>query len=250
MSNDSHHHEITKDIASGRYFKDAWQWYSTKYLFAATERSAFIVITVIALVVGMLSLYVFFAALPLTIKTPVFVEIASPVEHVKVVKPLSLEGNDAGRGVVRFMLERFVQAWEGYDESTFWAYQNRETDSRYLRVEQVAAPELMELYQRRMNPRNLQSPLIRFKTHTTRNVTVTSIQLPEVEEESTLLSQPGPHYAVVAFRTTEVSNLGRKRKNWVAEITFTMSPITFDKETQQFSELDFTVLSYSVTAVS
>lgn len=241
--------EIADKVRSGDYFKEAWDWYALKYILPVSQRTFFIFVTLLSLAVTFFSIQVFTSFLPIVTKVPIVVGNPAMSDYYAHLYPLPVaEDTDPNLPVIEYLTRNYVTRWEEY------TYDSIENRKNYLLNFSDAA--LKSEIEKRYDIRNLNSPVLKFRDHTTRSIRITSYSLEKSEafavennDDKDMLAVNIPYRAVLEFESEEKNVLGTTTKKWMAEVKFTMSPVYFDKEKNAFRPLDFHVTSYRTSPI-
>lgn len=241
--------EIAEKVRSGEYFKEAWDWYALKYILPVSQRTFFIFVTLLSVVITFFAFHVFTSFLPIVTKVPIVVGNPSMADDYAHLYPLPVpEDTDPNLPVIEYLVRGYVTRWEEYDFDNI--------DNRKAYLNNFSAAPLKEEIEKRYDIRNLNSPVLKFRDHTERSIRITSYALEKSEafavennSEKDMLAVNIPYRAVVEFESEEKNVLGTTTKKWMAEVKFTMSPVYFDKEKNTFRPLDFLVSSYRVSPI-
>lgn len=247
--NNNYNPEIAEKIRSGEYFKEAWDWYALKYIYPVTQRTIFLFISIGSLLITILSIYVFISFLPIKMKVPVVaVNQDMSLDYSRIIKLPVPEKTSPDLPVIQYLVQGYVTNWESY------TYKNIPRQLTFLNT--FSTDGLAKEIDRRYDIRNLNSPVLKYRDHTTRTITITNYSLErakdfavENNEQKDILVVDVPYRAIVQFTSEERNVLGVTTKQWVAEVNFTMSPIVYEKEKKAFRPLDFKVTAYRVTPI-
>ena len=242
--------EIADRIRSGKYYKEAWDWYAFKYIYPVSQRSFFIFITLAALLVTVASFVALYNFYPLKIKVPI--AISNPdmtKDYAALIKMPVPQNGDVDMPIVEYLAQKYVENIETYHYGEF--------DKRLVFLKQFSSSPLYIEIEKRYDIRNLDSLVLKFRDHTTRDIRIISHEVergegfqPTNQTPEGAISKDVPYRAYVTFEAEETNFTGVTTRKWEATVDFTMSPIIFDKVNKKFPPLDFRVNSYSVKPLS
>lgn len=232
--------QATEMMRDGSYFDQSRQWFATLYIAPISERSFFLIIGVLATLVGIVGFAAFMGLLPITSRPAVVINNARMDDTQPQLIRLREGGNDINHGMLEFFLKRYVKAREEYLSTTF------ETN-RYF-VHNYSDADAVAVYEAAVAPANPQSPSALLGVYGRRDVVVESVN-------TRLSADPNiPSTATVQFSTT-LSGVGDSTKTrWTATIGYYYSDASInevpDPETGQTKaelvEPTFQVVNYAV----
>ncbi len=238
--------EILNSVESGEYYNEAWRWYSYRYIHPFSQRTFYIFITLFGFLISVVAFSTVRDFYPLKIQVPLAVGVSDVSNEYPKIIPLRLhEDEDGNIAVHRYFVKHFVKIWESYDYNQIESLKNQ--------VKNLAAPQIVAVYESRMDYRNVRNPgpILRYRDHTRRSIEITDYRLDDRTleydgDDHLVFHAEQPLRAYVKFRAFEENELGVQPSDWTAEVVFTMSPITFDKEKRSFNKPDFIVQAYRV----
>ena len=241
--------EIAQKIRAGDYFKEAWDWYALQYIYPVTQRTFLIFISALSLLITLWALLVLYNFYPLKVRVPIAVAIKDMgMEYSNLQKLVVPEKTDPNLPIMEYLVKLYITNMETYNY-------NRIEPQRAL-LASFSKPDLFAEIDKRYDIRNLNSIVLKFRQHTTRNIRLTpgSYKLEgaqdfgvEKPDQNDILRVDVPYRATMQFESDEENSLGTTTKKWMAEVNFTMSPVYYDKTKKAFRPLDFKVNSYRVT---
>jgi type IV secretory pathway component VirB8 len=141
---------VTEVFDSDTYFSDALDWYCLKYLNAFSERTFFIVMSVMSLIV-MLMLYTTIQnILPLRESFPVLVKQRDSIKYfttIKAVKPDKLDYN-SNEAMLRMLLIRFVRELFTHNYKTG---RIEDLNLKLLRIKNYSTDEVLHKFRGDLN---------------------------------------------------------------------------------------------------
>lgn len=228
---------INKAIESGEYYKDALDWYFHRFLLPISQRSimTFIAsVTVIALFPVAAS---FNSLFPLSDAVPFIIWSKYTDEKYPELRRLGEDLTRAEEMFARYFLINYVKDREEYYPNS--KQLNRERRSR---VRSQSSRRVNREYDTLISPKNKQSFINRFSSHTGRTVTNLKVTFPE--------NQAKLQHAFIRFDTEEKRvnhNTPATVTHWEAEVLFRLTDI--DLILSRKKELRLLVQSYKVRQV-
>jgi type IV secretory pathway component VirB8 len=224
---------ITNSIQKGEYFDDAMSWYNTKYMPVHTQRLYIAILALIAII----SLYVIMKVslqsyMRQEYPFPIYVE--DQVKEFSKISPLAEKVEHINLSVARYFVSRYVMLREEYDPTKL----SKEKWEQMLKTVKAMSSRMVFSYF--LNyidaDRNPKSPMVLYKLHTTRFITIDKIEFDTANHDK-------PDYAKVFFTALVKSPEGEEKSQWVGEVFFSMSDIYSILETDK--NLQFTVTKYN-----
>ena len=253
-----HEHVDDDFVESGEYYSEARKWYMDKYILPACERNYLILLLVLISCAAVYTYTVLDSIMPITKKIPILVTISDMSQQYAQIKKLSysddisVKSDDPDRHIVAYLMEKYIIAKESYDyENNF-----KQLEKNRSYIQQFSSPEIFRHYEGTISTRNLDSPVLKYRKHTTR----TAEPLPEsfnidkrfdeyfATRESAVgsIDQAREYTASMNFIATEQNVRGKMPTKWRAEIDFLYSGVTFNHDEGEFYPLQFTVLDYRI----
>jgi len=246
---------VAKDIESGQFFVDAKRWYGLKYFAPVTERTHYVVLTIVSVLTALVGLSVFSGLLPLVRDVPVAVWVQDKANKYVIVKDMQGDNSDEDPNVtlMRYILMRYIQAFESYDHKNNF-YQMRERNTKF--INRFSDEHVQAMYNFRISVSNPESIILKYKKDVVRKLKINpaSIQFrrhPLTREiiESTEMVGDKPYYryrytALADFSASELSVQGESKSAWRAKIDFIFPDITYNEETGDFLPFEFSVTDY------
>lgn len=199
-----------KQIKDGRYFSDAREWYSLRYLMPVPERSLLIFITALSLVAGMVAVWTSYSMFPVVRSYEVIVKVDDSLEHYSVIQRLTEENLTTRQSIAKYLLEDYVKVRESYDYTNF--------QPQFLRMKEASSKKVYREFENEMSTSNPNSRTVNLGKYTTRDVTILSFAFAEEGRYT--------EKAAVIFETTVIGRKGEKSvERWGAHISYTMEDI-------------------------
>lgn len=230
--------DASEMIRQGTYYDQARQWYTAMYIGPISERSFFLLLGVLAVLVGILGFSAFVGLTPLTERPPVVVRndrIDDAMPSLARLRGTDQTVNDALR---IYMVKQYVVSRESYTAADFAknvrfvaAHSDEGTSATYLAT--VGQD----------NPRN---PVALLGAYGTRQVEIGTVTLSKLETRDR---------AVVQFSTELGGSMTPAKTQWTATIDFNYSDAQVteatDPETGEkvatLQQPEFQVVSYALT---
>ena len=237
--------DIAEKIDSEEYFEDAKELYMQKYMYPVIERSFFILITVISLLISVVSVYVLIDFLPLRNPIPMAIGIPDSSKEFATIKYLgsadkkSEETKGASNNIIiKYLSEKYVKSQEAYD------YINNFTllDRNYNFINQFSSDEIVKKYKYSISIRNPNSIMLKYKQHTSRKI--------EIDGNSTIIlkdnsQENSEKYVVfIDFYATETNKHAQKTTKWKSIINLNFKDISYNREDSKFDEISYAVTAY------
>lgn len=224
---------IAKYIEDGVYYQDARTWYNQKYLSMISQRARIrvIIFIIAAAFLGMLYTY---SLNVVSKKYPFPIYAYDETEYFPHIKPLSYDKEPITNSVSRYLLKKYVEFRENYNYSD---YTGEGRDIQIKRIQSLSSRKVLKQYLDYIDPEaNPQSPLVLYKLHSTRQVTVTDVKFINHDEAEVYynvdLKNNGDFTLTTENSTTQ----------WKALISFKLSDIA--KVVNKKQKLAFVVINY------
>jgi type IV secretory pathway component VirB8 len=225
---------IQRYVDSGDYFKDAKEWYASKFLLPFSLRSYALLFFIVIL----FATYIMIELMKVdsAVKNMPFPMYAyDSVNYFPHIKPLTEVKEPINNSVARYMASKYVIFRESYNFNDTQG-ENKEISEK--RIQALSSRRMYKEFIDYMNPdENPDSPLIRYKSQVKRVIEVKSVEL--------FGQYDLPERASVTFEAIEKSKNGiDSTTTWQADIDFTMLDLEKKDENGQ-SKLSFTVTNYT-----
>ncbi len=218
---------VARYIDNGEYFSDAFEWYTSKYLFPVTLRS-YLIILFILLSLGCSSLF-YEALIKITNdKYPFPIYAFDQTQYFPFIKSLAKDKEPLDHSFSRYFLKTYVEYRENYMYSNFFGEgKERLTNKIKSFSSRKVYRDYLDFIDTEQNP---DSPIVVYKNRVTRNINITNIELVRY------------NFAKVSFKSTETGAGAVKESNWKAEIGFQLDDI--EEAFTRKDKLNFVVTSY------
>lgn len=236
--------EIAKRIEDGRYFKDALEWYSHRYLKLASER---VFLFFFVIVIGFLVLVTvsnFYSLFPTSGEVPFIIKVDENIDRYTAMKPL-LTGTKtktktakAVRGAVaEHLLRDYLIIREEYKNR---GYEPDKLKVQHDWVRNLSSRAVYHQFKKFINTQNPESPLLKYQAHSRRQIDILSVTF---EEDDDILNK-----ATVRFQASVIRGSEIKKSIWEAVVVFIVSDI--DEISQTGLPLKFSVTYYKSRKIS
>ncbi len=230
--------EIADKVRSGEYFQHARSWYQAIYIAPIAERTFFLIVAAISIVIGAFGVASVFGFLPLTDHPPVLLRTNDVDRTVPELHALKRAGQTPNSALIHFFISNYVQMREGYD------YGNYEMNRGFVRSH--SDDPTFRNYDAIYNRDSKQSPAAILGKRGERVVSIQSISINTTSE---------PKLATVQFMTELEGTDNPSRTYWTAVLQFYYSELlvtnSIDPETGEptFTTQDpqFQVVDYALT---
>lgn len=199
-----------KQIREGRYFSDAREWYSLRYLMPVPERSLLIFITILSLIAGMVAVWTSYSMFPVIRAYEVIVKVDDSLDHYSVIKRLAEPNLTTRQSIAKYLLQDYVITRESYDYQNF--------GPQFARMKEASSKKVYREFEHNMSTANPNSLTVNYGKYTTRSVKILSFAFAEEGRYT--------EKAAVIFETTVVGRKGETSvERWGAHITYTLEDI-------------------------
>jgi type IV secretory pathway component VirB8 len=225
---------IEEQLQDGSYFKEASSWYAHIFLEPYSQK-----------------VYQFLATITIILATYILIEIANTdyiqtkvpfaiyfddnLDFISRIKPITQGNESINTSYARYFLKYYVGLHESYD---------LEWEQNIYRLKALSSLRIYNNYLQMMDPNsNPESPVLRYKGHTTRNIEIVDVILPEqaIHDKGTVI-----------FKAIEKNNGQQQEVNnfsiWQADVEFAMTD--FNKVIKDKLAPRFIVTRYNVTRLT
>ena len=238
MDNPSDTAKIAETIRDGTYFEEARGWYRAVYIGPIAERVFFLIISLLAGFVGIISVFAVLEIRPLTSRPGLLISNPRLDDTMLELLPLKAKGTDMNRSLQQFFVQNYVQFYEGYAADRYTA--------NFGFVQQHSDAETFSQYATIYGNTNPQSPAAILGSEGKRVATVESIAID---------NSVTPLTATVKFTTELVGLPTANKTRWTASLKFYYSDLAVTeavdaatgKKIVSTQDPQFQVVSYAVT---
>jgi type IV secretory pathway component VirB8 len=173
---------VKQNIDSGKYFKDAIDWYYFRYVNQICERAYLIIAIVILLSISYVVKTMSDSLFPLVVPQPIFISAKSTKDAVpKIVKlkPRKGEANFDPRvenfddSIIKYLLKNYVINREKFD---FKDGDIEQVNKKFNRIKNTSTLREYKNFQKYMSKDNPNSPIKLFSKNATREITINEIK--------------------------------------------------------------------------
>lgn len=231
--------DIARYVDQGDYFRDSLNWYCKKHL-SPIPHWAYILVVALMLIYGAYTITMMFLQ-DLEVKQyPLPIYSIDQVKYFPYIKPLSTEKEPINVSISRYLASRYVIARERYSFKELGTEEGQYTRN-FVRA--VSSGRVTYEYDVMINEENPNSPIVRYKSFTTREITVNKVEL--------IGKWDLPEKALVYFTATESSQDGEVVVNdFIAEMNFSITDLEAQRNKGESPNLRFTVTSYTTKMLS
>jgi type IV secretory pathway component VirB8 len=225
---------IEEQLQDGSYFKEAKSWYAHMFLEPYSQK----VYQLLATIIIILATYILIEVANtdyMQTKVPFAIYFDEKLDFVSRIKPITQGNESINTSYARYFLKHYVELYERYD---------LEWEQDTYRLKALSSLRIYDNYLRFMDPNlNPESPVLRYKGHTTRNIEIVDV----------ILSDQAIHdKGIVIFKAIEENNgqqqEGKNFSLWQAEVEFAMTD--FNKVIKDELAPRFIVTKYHVNKLS
>ncbi len=253
--------EIAKMVEDGQYFRDAKDWYHSKYNFPVIERSFCIMFSIMAFIIMIVSVNILMSFFPLEKKIPISVVIADPSQTYSTLKKLSPKrDSDPDLVLQDHLLFKFVETFENYEPT----YKNQKINKNITYTSTYAAEKISELYSSLVDLQNPDGYIIRYrnasriatldrKSLLINGKTIKQLELLEPEERVRMNAENNIHDATLDFTINEIYSSNKENTEYTSKyrayIKYVYTNISYDRVAEDFRPLDFKILEYKTVEI-
>lgn len=225
-------------IRQGHYFDQARQWYSALYIGPISERSFFLLLGVLAILIGIGGFAAVVGLTPLTERPAVVIRNERLDDAVPSLIRLRASGQDINETLRLYMVKQYVISRESYSAASYVK------NFRFVSTHSDAGTSAA--YLAAVGPDNPRNPAALLGAYGTRSVQIGNVTLSKVE---------GRDRAVVRFSTELGGSAPAGRTQWTATIDFNYSDAVVTEATNPetnekiatLQQPEFQVVSYALT---
>lgn len=206
MSHDHDEQDASELIRQGSYFQQARQWYTALYIGPISERSFFLMLGVLAIMVGLCGFFAFVGLTPLTERPPIVVSNPRINDTIPSLVRLRASGQDINDALRHYMVRQYVISREDYHYESF--------AKNYLFVATHSDAGTAATYTASVGPDNPRNPAVLLGAYGTRSVDITNVSFSRVDDR---------YRAIVRFSTELGGSAPVGKTQWTATIDFNYS---------------------------
>jgi type IV secretory pathway component VirB8 len=219
---------IAKHERSGQYYKDARNWYFSKYVYAPWERAILLWIAVLAVCSAGIIGFGFYSLFPLVRELNIAITIPNDNTYpVLRTSPANNNNYDAEQAALDFLIRRYVIQRESY------SYDN--LGKQKLQIKNLSSNIVFKKFSNYISVSNPNSPVLLYQKNMIRSVVIQSIAF-DLNEDIVL----------VKFKTKvhDYITNSEEESSWISRMSYTISDINsviYDKSKFEFKVTDYIV---------
>ncbi|MDR1494705.1 MAG: hypothetical protein LBI29_01550 [Rickettsiales bacterium] len=239
----------------GLYFKDAISWYHLKYTSVISERTFFILMSIMSvLVVTMLGLTIN-NILPLKESFPVLVIQPDSARYYSTIKPMKPDGLDynSNEAILRLLLIRYVREVFTHDYRTG---KIEDINSKLLRVKNYSTDEVLLRFRNDFNQITAQM----FNKNVEQRVYIKTFQFREKKNKNSgkfglgslkklILTRKIPTEAELEYEIHVLSTREKIVKKQKIFLDFKFDAIKYNSINRKFSKPVLVITNYTITEI-
>lgn len=213
-------HIIAKYIENGQYYKDAHEWYASKYLSIYPMR-AFTLLIILALTMAICGMTYIYRLNVVSKKFPFPIYAYDETKYFPFIKPLAKEKEPISISVSRYLLKKYVEFRENYN------YRDQIGEQKEILIKKIQALSSRKVFRHYIDyadpESNPMSPLVLYKNKATRKIEITNVVFvgynqAEVYYTATVENQRGTSVstnwkAIMYYRLSDISKVIQKAHN-------------------------------------
>ena len=207
------------------------EWYHDLYQSVTVSRNRWFLVGVLALGLATIEALALVFVTPLKSVEPYVLQVDNKSGLTSVLQPLKNEGEKTlteDEALSKSFLVKYILARETYDP--------QDLNRNYDLVRLMSVSNEVRKFDESLESSNPQSPLEKYKTHTTRIVCISSVSFLDQKKKT----------AQVRFSTTETHQNQSKQEFWVAILTFRYVNAPMEENDRLQNPLGFQIVSYRV----
>lgn len=222
MTDDSQ--KLADSIRSGAYFGHARAWYQVLFIGLVAERTIFMLIAALAMLVAIMAALALFSLMPLVTKTAIILPLRGESDsYIPRITRLRQGQETASEAVLRFYVSEYVRAREGYSADTWLSSAN------FVHAQSDAATYSLYLVQR--SPENPQSLAATLGKDGAMNAVINGVKVSMDGETGS---------ATVYFSTQVQAERVSLKTRWTARLKYRYTGIAIDMVKNEETGMDET----------
>ncbi len=231
--------EITAQIKTGEYFKDALDWYTIKFIQPVTHRSFFILVTIVSVITSISSLMILNSILPVVQVLPIVMPNKAMADYRFELRQIGQKEENPNVSVIKYLSGKYIQIREDY------SFSQLPIDLEYIK--KFSTEQEYERYVAFMKPDRVDSMILKYRNHTKRVIEIKEVVVLPRTADSRL--PPNQHRIAAYFLAKEKGPTANPDALWKASLDVRFSDVVFYKDTQKFAPMDFVVTRYEAQQV-
>ncbi len=238
---------IKKSIEDGSYFKDAVEWFGSRYIEPITEKTFLVFLSIIGVVITYTIITMISNLLPLTEKVAIVLKEKDSTKYLPIITPLrddeKLTTNEA---VLKYLVIHYLKDREEhyYPKGNLTKY----TD-KFERIKNTSSNEAFVDFKQFMSKSNKDSPIHYFGQDVERKVEITSFSF--IRNKQGFFTKTGeffaeekfPKKAVIKYKVKLITPFKTTESSETTEISFNFGGIKRNSK-KEYLPLNFKVISY------
>ena len=207
------------------------EWYHDLYQSVTVSRNRWFLVGILALGLAAIEALALVFVTPLKSVEPYVLQVDNKSGLTRVLQPLKNEGEKTlteDEALSKSFLVKYILARETYDL--------QDLNRNYDLVRLMSSGDEARKFDESLESSNPQSPLEKYKTHTTRTLRISSVSFLDQKKKT----------AQVRFSTTETRQNQSKQEFWIAILTFRYVNAPMEENDRLQNPLGFQVVSYRV----
>jgi len=243
---------VSKLLENKTFFKDAREWYATTYVLPISQRSFFILISIMGLFTSIMIASIVNSVFPLKETVPVIIESKDQAIYKPIIYDLTKintqNSKTADEFVSSYLLVNYLKEREehSYRDGNITKY-----NEKFNKIKNNSSIEVFEEFKKYMSKSNSNSPVHFFGKNISRKVIIKNIKfIRQIKEELSdkikdfFRPKDMPSLVEIDYLVqTKYSNRTVSERN-KAKINFKFNGIQKDQKTNKYLPLKFTVTKY------
>ncbi|MDR1499273.1 MAG: hypothetical protein LBS34_03225 [Rickettsiales bacterium] len=240
---------VAEIVDGGYYYKDAMDWYCLKYLNAVAERTFFILLSVMSLIIVMFLYYTIKNMLPLKEEFPVLTKQSDAVNYyttIQKIKPDTPNYN-SNEAILRFLLINYVRTLFTHN---YRSGNIEDLNNKLTKVKNYSTDEVFQRYRETFNKISADM----FNKQVDQNIVVKSFRFAVKKDAKRskkmldYLFTKIPTEAEITY-TTVFNNYGESKKDVSNErisLSYKFEPIKYSGIKKEFTKPVLVITDYKI----
>ncbi len=249
------YHDSVKEAAvDGTYFKDALDWYLSRYVSPLCDRTVMIFVAIIGAVSLFFLIQIISGLFPLVEKVPIVIHAKDQSLYSPFIKVLRTDKNKnltVDDAIAKYLLSIYVNDRESYD---YRKSEVEDVNRKFNRIKNTSSYAEYKNFQLFMSKDNADSPLNEFGRNIFRTVEIQDVAFIKSQQQDYYLklktffvnilpTEAEVRFAMITHVFDESNNETTQKTYYLAKIKFTFSGADRDAKT---GVMNFTVNSYKL----
>ena len=217
-------------------------WYQDKYQHVLVQRNILALVSLVALLVALGSVFAVARLAPLKTVEPYLLQIDEKTGITQKVEPVSRGQYATNIAVDKYFISAYVRARESYNPTPTVRLLNDEL------VRLMSSRDVFYYYRQSISVENKESLTVRLGNFGMRNVQVSRINYITTPAPFDQKAEKTPDRIMrVEFTTTDIlPNAPDNEQRWIATITFAYTTLNLNEREQLLNPLGFQVTNYQI----